>query len=77
MISKREIHHSFVAAMFSLEEKLLCGWRLNPDDPPRQIGYNFEIVVVRDEDQPVKMTTQERLAKAREAKAAKRQSEGA
>lgn len=73
MICKSEIHHSIVSLAFALEEAILCGWRLDKDKPPSFVGFHYEISLCRDEEAPVKMTTQERLAKAREAKAAKRQ----
>lgn len=77
MIFKQEIYHSVVALSFAIQEAVLCGWKLDGEDAVNQVGFHYELKLTRNEEEPVKMTTQERLAKAREAKALKRKQEGA
>lgn len=73
---KTELYSSFTSAAFALEQAIKDGWKLDPEDPPADIGFRYELVLVREDEPVVKPTRAEILAKARQAKEAKRQESG-
>ena len=70
---KAEVFTSFLGAALFLADSVADGWRINKDDLPYMVGFNYSVSLVRDDEPVVKLTRSEILTKARAAKTAKQQ----
>ena len=68
---KTELFSSFLGASLFLADSVEDGWRINKDDMPGYVGFNYYISLVRDDEPVVKLTRAEILTKARAAKITK------
>lgn len=69
MITRKiELFTSFMAAALSIEKHLNEGWALDPESPPTDIGFRYEVSFTF--DGTPKRSREEILAAARAAKAA-------
>lgn len=68
---KAEVFTSFLGAALFLADSVADGWRINKDDLPYMVGFNYSVSLVRDDEPVVKLTRSEILTKARAAKTAK------
>ena len=68
---KAELFSSFLGASLFLADSVEDGWRINKDDMPWYVGFNYYISLVRDDEPVIKLTRAEILTKARAAKITK------
>lgn len=72
MEEKEVVYSSAEVAIASVGDMYHLGWRVDPNNPPSQIGFNFAVKYIRDPEK-AKKSREEILADARAVKAAKKQ----